>query len=266
MRRTRSIAGFRRTVWEYYHRHARHGLPWRKTSDPYKILVSEIMLQQTQVSRVMEKYKEFLRAFPTVRALARAPFADVLKTWSGLGYNRRAKYLHDAAKAIVAEHRGRIPSSYESLRSLPGIGDYTARAVRVFAFNEPDVLIETNIRTAFIHNIWKSDVYISDKEIRLIAMRAAEGQDPRKWHFALMDYGAHLKHLGVRNNHRSAHYVKQSKFEGSVRQVRGAILRSLLQEEDISGLRNHYIRFDEATTSLARDGFIRREGRTWLIA
>src|SRR3989338_7324816 len=139
---------FRSTVWKYWKEHGRHDLPWRLTHDPYRILVSEVMLQQTQVPRVIEKYKEFLKKFPTVRALAKASLSDVLKVWSGLGYNRRGKYLHDAAKEIVAV--GNIREALAS--SLPGVGPYTRAAVRVFAFNEPDILIETNIRAAYIHH------------------------------------------------------------------------------------------------------------------
>src|SRR3989344_5950607 len=131
------VLNFRQTVWQYWKAHGRHDLPWRKTKDPYRILVSEVMLQQTQVPRVTEKYKEFLKKFPTVRALAKALLSDVLKGWGGLGYNRRAKYLHDAAKQIMLFSRGRVFIASDELRKLPGIGPYTAAAVRVFAFNEP---------------------------------------------------------------------------------------------------------------------------------
>src|SRR3989344_5780809 len=207
VRRRATIAGFRSTVWKYWKENGRHDLPWRQTKDPYRILVSEVMLQQTQVPRVIEKYKEFLKKFPNVHALAKASLADVLKVWSGLGYNRRGKYLHDTAKEIVAV--GNIREALAS--SLPGVGPYTRAAVRVFAFNEPDILIETNIRAAYIHHFYPFRTrrvlngLISDKEILLLAQKAAKGQDPRKWHWALMDYGAHLKRSGVRNNSRSAH-------------------------------------------------------------
>ena len=130
-----SIESFRSEVWNYYKKNGRNDLPWRKTTDPYKILVSEVMLQQTQVPRVIEKYKSFLKKFPTVNVLARAVLADVLKEWSGLGYNRRAKYLHDAAKVIVGEYRGDIKKALA--HQLPGVGPYTKAAVRTFAFNEP---------------------------------------------------------------------------------------------------------------------------------
>ena len=233
------------------------------------------MLQQTQVPRVQEKYKEFLKKFPTVRALAKAPLADVLRVWSGLGYNRRAKYLRDAAKTIVAKHKGKVPKDVLTLRLLPGMGLYTASALRVFAFNEPDILIETNIRTAFIHHFWpfhkSSDRprygTVADTDIFVVGEKGAEGQDPREWHWALMDYGAYLKRLGVRNNHRSAHYTKQSKFEGSLRQVRGAILKALSRHETINDLRSRYKKqFQKALKGLARDGLIVKQRGKWRIA
>lgn len=261
---------FRDAVWGHWKSNGRHDLAWRSPSlklrrteeilDPYKILVSEIMLQQTQVPRVKEKYREFLKAFPSVRALAKAPLADVLRHWSGLGYNRRGKYLHDAAKMIVAKHKGRVPSVYNELVELPGVGDYTARAVRVFAFNEPDILIETNIRTVYIYefqNIWTSDVHISDVELLPLVARGAEGQNPREWNWALMDYGAHIKKLHGNPARRSKHYTKQSKFEGSLRQVRGAILKALAHEVPLEKVRNQYAeQFEQAYTSLVREGLV----------
>ncbi len=216
------------------------------------------MLQQTQVSRALSKYKEFLRSFPTVRALAHAPLQDVLKIWSGLGYNRRAKFLYEAAKKVTTQYKGRFPKEYSALRTLPGVGDYTAKAVRVFAFNEPETLIETNVRTVFIHTFFPTRK-ISDTSVLKLARIAAEGQDPRRWHSALMDYGAHLKQSGVRINSRSKHYVKQSKFEGSLRQVRGAILKAVTQMTPIEEVRSRYTaQFDSVFATLVREGLITR--------
>ncbi len=230
-------------------------------------MVSEVMLQQTQVARVIEKYKEFLKRFPTIRTLAKAKLSEALKVWSGLGYNRRGKYLHDAAKVIVGEFGGNLRKALE--HPLPGVGPYTKAAVCVFAFNEPDVLIETNVRAAYIHHFCQGRSSVSDPQILKIAARAAKGQDPRKWHWALMDYGAHLKRSGVRNNSRSAHYTKQSKFEGSLRQIRGAILRELnnasLTEAQI-GTRLNLVRMKEALAGLARDGLIVKAKGKWRIA
>jgi len=274
------IKKFRKKVWEHYKKHGRHDLPWRQTRDPYKILVSEIMLQQTQVPRVLGKYKSFLKKFPTVKKLAKATFAEVLKEWSGLGYNRRAKYLYETAK-LLSKKRKISSADYEK---LPGVGPYTKNAVRVFAFNEPHILIETNIRTAYIHHLFahprlstyrQKDVYkqIRDEAILPFAKKAAEGQDPRTWHWALMDYGAHLKRSGVRNNHRSAHYTKQSKFEGSLRQVRGVILR-VLHEGPLTEfavrrrLEASPLYIDRALEGLAKDRLIKKsaQGRKWRIA
>ncbi len=276
VRRRENVArlrAFRSTVWRYWKKEGRHDLPWRHPTlklrsgkqdfDPYRILVSEMMLQQTQVPRVIGKYKEFLKAFPTVKALAKAPLSDVLKVWSGLGYNRRAKYLHDAAKKIV--EIGNIKKAFES--PLPGVGPYTRAAVHAFAYNEPLTMIETNIRTAFIHYFFADTLTICDRIILVYAEKAAEGQDPRTWHWALMDYGAHLKRSGVRNNSRSAHYTKQSKFEGSLRQVRGAILRALAKDEKIIDLRSRYGElFGKAVAGLERDGLIVKEKGKWRIA
>jgi A/G-specific adenine glycosylase len=215
------------------------------------------MLQQTQVPRVIGKYKEFLKKFPTVRALAKAPLSDVLKTWSGLGYNRRAKYLHDAAKVVIGKYKGNFKTALP--HPLPGVGPYTKAAVRVFAFNEFDVLIETNIRAAFIHHFFPGKKAVVDKELLPLLKKAAEGQDPRKWHWALMDYGVHLKRSGVRNNSRSKHYTKQSKFEGSLRQVRGAILRELHAGRQPGKLSFPKKSLKSALATLTRDGLIVKE-------
>jgi len=211
---------------------ARSHLPWRKTHNPYHVLVSEIMLQQTQVERVTDFYRRFLQQFPTVSALADAPRSEVLRAWQGLGYNRRAKFLHEAAQVIVKKHKGKMPRKVYEMEQLPGVGPYTARAVAAFAYNEPEVFIETNIRTVFLHHCFaRAKKPISDKKILpLIAYALAQSAlSPRDFYAALMDYGTELKRHGVRLNTKSAHYVRQSKFEGSRRQVRGGIIRALLK-------------------------------------
>ena len=227
------IKSFQKEVWAYYRAYGRHDLPWRKTKDAYKILVSEVMLQQTQVPRVLEKYKEFLRAFPAVEVLANAKLSDVLKVWSGLGYNRRGKYLHDAAKKIV--DIGNIKKALTE--PLPGVGPYTRAAVRTFAYNEPHTMIETNIRAAFIHHFFHSrningrrqdgNTSVHDRDLIPLIEKAAQDQDPREWHWALMDYGSYLKKQFPNPSRKSADYRRQSKFEGSLRQIRGAILQEL---------------------------------------
>lgn len=224
---TKAEKDFNAAVWRYYEKNGRHSLPWRKTKSPYHILVSEIMLQQTQVDRVVPKYRTFLRLFPTVAALASAPLGQVLVAWQGLGYNRRAKYLHEAAKAVVAQHKGKFPRTYEALVTLPGVGAYTASAVMVFAYNAPRVLIETNVRTVFLYHFFKGTEGVSDKEILELVARTLPTERPREWYAALMDYGTYLKQLHGNQNHRSRSYKKQSIFKGSDRQLRGAVLRAL---------------------------------------
>lgn len=222
-----SSTTFKRIVWVHYKRHGRHDLPWRKTTDPYKILVSEVMLQQTQVERVIPFYKSFLKKFPTVRALAKAPLAEVLIAWQGLGYNRRAKMLHQAAREVVEKYGGKFPKSREGLVALPGIGPYTAGAVAAFAYNEEGIFIETNIRTAIAHHFFQKRKKVSDTEIIRILEQVFPVGKSREWYSALMDYGAHLKKQGVKLNAKSKHYTKQSSFKGSLREARGAILRAL---------------------------------------
>ncbi len=221
------VRRFRKTVWDFYKKHGRHDLPWRKTTDPYKILVSEVMLQQTQVERVKGFYAAWLKKFPNVKALAQAPLADVLTAWQGLGYNRRAKMLHDAAKTVGKEYKGKMPTDPELLVQLPGVGPYTARAVAAFSTNADVVFIETNLRTVVLHEFFSDKTTVSDAEILEILAEAFPKGKSREWYAALMDYGSHLKRNGVKVNAKSKTYTKQSTFAGSGRQARGAILKEL---------------------------------------
>lgn len=227
---TKAEVRFVGTVWKYYEAYGRSDLPWRKTRNPYHILVSEMMLQQTQVERVIPKYRAFLSAFPTVEALASASLAEVLALWQGLGYNRRAKFLHGAAKALVRDHKGRFPKDEAGLRALPGVGSYTALAVMAFAYNVPVVLIETNVRTVFIHHFFPKAASVADAEIMRLVERTLPEERAREWYGALMDYGTHLKRTFGNYNRKSSTYKKQSPFVGSARQVRGAIVRVLVEE------------------------------------
>ncbi len=225
-----TTAAFRKIVLTHYRESGRHALPWRKTEDPYKILVSEIMLQQTQVDRVVPYFTRWIKKFPTVRALAKAPLADVLKEWSGLGYNRRAKLLRECAKEISDMHSGKIPKDFAALVSLPAIGPYTAGAVRAFAFDEKEVFIETNIRAALIHHFFPKSKKVDDKKIVPILKNCLlHIKSAREWYSALMDYGAHIKKTNPNPSRRSKHHTRQSRFEGSLRQMRGIILRRLLE-------------------------------------
>lgn len=188
------------------------------------------MLQQTQVDRVIPYYKAFLKKFPTVKALAKAPLSEVLRLWQGLGYNRRAKMLHEAAKASMSNHGGRIPQNYEELITLPGVGDYTAKAVRVFAFNKPEVMIETNIRAAFLHHFFSRKQQVEDNTLLPIIEKTLDNKKPREWYAALMDYGAYLKRTLPNPSRKSAHHTKQSPFKGSDREIRGALLKKAATE------------------------------------
>jgi len=222
------IKKFKKVVWGYYKKEGRV-FQWRKTKNSYEILVSEFMLQQTQTNRVEKKYEEFIKKFPTVRSLADASLKEVLETWQGLGYNRRALYLWRSAQEIVKKHGGKIPIVYNKLVTLPGIGPSTAGAVCAFAFNVPIPFIETNIRRAIIYFFFSDLRSVSDKKIFTIVVESMDIKNPREWYWALMDYGATLAKREKENpNKKSKHYVKQSKFEGSRRQARGKIMRELL--------------------------------------
>ena len=268
---TRKIKKFKTLIWYFYKKEGRHNLSWRKTKDPYKILVSEVMLQQTQVTRVAEKYPLFLKTFPTITALARAPLAQVLVVWQGMGYNRRALALHRLSKEIVTAHQGKIPRARTDLETLPGVGPYTAGAIRTFAFNEPEVFIETNIRRVFIHHFFPRTLSVSDKEIFSLVQKTLEHKNPREWYFALMDYGAHLPKVTKNPNTKSAHYVKQKKFEGSHRQLRGRVLKFLNTEGKCTlasctrALEIEQKKLSVALSELTREGFIEHHGKNYFI-
>lgn len=262
---------FIETVRAYYVQHGRKKLPWRKTRDPYRILVSEIMLQQTQVDRVLPKYTQFLAQFPDVHALAQAKLADVLIAWQGLGYNRRAKMLHACAQEIVQNHKGKFPRDTEALQKLPGIGAYTAGAVMAFAFNTPVPIIETNIRTVYLHHFFKDDTDVSDADIFALVSRTLDAENPRVWYWALMDYGSYLKKTIGNPNHRGKAYVKQSPFAGSDRQIRGAVIKTLAQHsatrKTLHTLLSSFedVRVDAQIEKLIREGMIvRQKGRLLL--
>jgi A/G-specific adenine glycosylase len=257
----RAIKDFQKLVYAHYLAHGRCDLPWRKTRDPYRILVSEFMLQQTQVSRVIEKYESFLRRFPDFESLARAPLRDVLRAWSGLGYNRRALHLRETARIVVSEHGGRLPADLDRLHSLPGVGRATASAVAAFAFGRAHPFIETNIRTVFIHHFFGRRKRVSDTEILFLVEQTLDHVDPRAWFYALMDYGVALKKDYPNPSRKSAHHTRQGKFEGSDRQARGMIVKALvdrsLSESQLSaalGLEPAALRV--LVRQLERDGMI----------
>jgi A/G-specific adenine glycosylase len=230
-----AVESFSETVYAFYCTN-RRDLPWRHTTDPYLILVSEIMLQQTQVGRVIEKYEQFAGKFPDLRSLAKASLTEVLVVWQGLGYNRRALMLKKLAEEVVARFDGRLPSDERLLMSLPGVGAYTAAAVQAFAFDLPVVLIETNVRSVFIHHFFHDREGVPDHDILPLVEAALDRNHPREWYSALMDYGSYLKTLVANPGRKSAHYTRQTQFEGSDRQLRGKILRFLVDGGKRSGV------------------------------
>ncbi len=261
----RAILSFRGAVLAHFKKHGR-SFPWRETRDPYAILVSEVMLQQTQVERVVPKYEAFLARFPTVHSLATSRQSEVVRAWQGLGYNRRALALRRAAEHIVARHGGAVPSTETELLVLPGVGTYTARAVLAFAFDRPTICIETNIRAAFIHHFFPRRGSVRDRELEPLIRAALGRQSPRAWYQALMDYGAALKASHPNPSRRSAHYTRQSPFSGSLRRLRGLVLRELSGRETPTTPALLARRLGETTPSLLRalrsldrDGFVREE-------
>ncbi len=222
---------FQGVIWQHYRKHGRT-FPWRETDNPYHILVSEMMLQQTQTARVISKYNEFVSAFPDVPTLASAPLRDVLLVWQGLGYNRRALALHRTAQQVMVELDGQLPSDPEVLQRFPGIGSYTAAAIAAIAFNKPTVFIETNIRTVFLHYFFERPEKITDSDILSLVKATLEKENPREWYYALFDYGAMLKR--ERKAITRVTQRRQNPFRGSNREIRGRILRVLLTHESIT--------------------------------
>ena len=256
---------FRRRLYRFFHDQGRQ-LPWRATTDPYHILVSEIMLQQTQVERVALKYEPFIHAFPDVWSLARAPLRDIMAAWQGLGYNRRALALQRSARRLVAEFDGILPAEVDTLRTLPGIGEATAGALAAFAFNQPVVFIETNIRRVFLHCFFPGQNGVRDREILPLVDQTLDREQPRPWYYALMDYGAMLKRAVPNPNRRSAHHQRQAPFADSDRQLRGLILKALLGSQVLSAeeLVKAVGKGPERTTgligTLIKEGFLEQEG------
>lgn len=239
-------------VWEQGKLHYR-SLPWRHIDDPYGVLVSEVMLQQTQVARVLKHWDAWMRLFPTVDALAAADTATVLEQWQGLGYNRRALALKRACEACASEYGGALPREEKDLLALPGVGPATCAGVRAFAYGEPSVYVETNVRTVFIHELFPGCDSVSDKELRPLVAQTCPQDQVRDWYYALLDWGAHLKQTTVNPSRRSAHYVRQSAFEGSRRQKRAGALRYVLAHPG-ARLADIALCLDEAERAAGRGG------------
>ena len=257
-------------------------LPWRDTSDPYAIWISEVMLQQTQVSRVEGRWEEWLRRFPSVGALADAQLNEVLVVWQGMGYNSRAKRLQECAQIICQEHGGVIPRGYDELVALPGIGPATAAGIRAFAYDEPGVYLETNVRSVFIHELFPEREQVADSELIPLGSQTCPpaGQDVRGWYYALLDYGAHLKKTLPNPSRRSKHHSRQSEFQGSNRQKRSFVLRCVLEspqtalqlQEALDAFELAAGRPRVAPAELSRilekleeEGLIQQKGELWLV-
>jgi A/G-specific adenine glycosylase len=266
-----AIHRFRRHLYRFFQEQGRQ-MPWRTTTDPYHILVSEIMLQQTQVERVALKYEPFMSAFPDVLCLARAPLRDIMARWQGLGYNRRALALQRIARLVVTDFDGRLPASVETLCTFPGIGAATAGALAAFAFNQPAVFIETNIRRVFLHCFLPGKSEVRDREILPLVDQTLDRQQPRSWYYALMDYGAMLKRATPNPNRRSAHHQRQAPFADSDRQIRGLILKALLRspalplEELVQAVGKSPARTTGLIHRLIKEGFLEQKGVRLCIA
>ncbi len=242
---------FRRRVFEFYEEHGRD-LPWRDTHEPYKILVSEVMLQQTQVSRVVPKYEEWIERWPTNQALAETALDDIMPVWQGLGYNNRAKRLRNAAAQVEAEHEGDYPRDIERLQELPGVGPYTASALLIFAFNEDVAAVDTNIRRVLIHE-FDLDEDVGMDTLYSIAHRLVPTGRSREWHNALMDYGA-LEATSAETGVASR--GSQSPFEGSTRYYRGKVVRRVTEEGPVDVDALDIEDTEEVLESLQEDGLI----------
>ncbi len=267
-----AVEPFRRLVWEFYEQRGRKELPWRRTTDPYGILVSEVMLQQTQVSRALERFTAFLAEFPDVHVLADATLQEVLRAWRGLGYNRRAAALHRAARRVVEEHGGVVPRETEALLALPGVGPATAAAVASFAYGIPTPYLETNVRALVIHVFFPEHDEVHDRDVRRVVGLVLDRERPREWHYALMDLGVLVKRIHPNPGRRSAHHRPQARFEGSLRQARGRVIATLVEEgpapyehlEETAGIEPGRLR--RALDVLVGEGLIEERDGAYRIA
>lgn len=272
------VKSFQKKVWDFYVTDGRHDLSWRPPQlkvkngkiDIYQIMVSEIMLQQTQVSRVLPKFESWMKKFSSIKVLAQASRKDVLTLWQGLGYTRRAKFLHEAAQKIVKDG---LPKTVEEIEDLSGIGHYTARAITTFAWNEPYAFVETNIRTVYINHFFKNKEIVADTEILNLVEQTLDTDKPREWMYALMDYGSYLKLQGKAHNARAKSFTRQSKFKGSVREVRGAIMKFFRMKDVLTSRdqKEFEKKFDRqrvthALVGLTKDKLLQKENNVYTLA
>ncbi len=260
---------FRQLIWDYY-REAGRSFPWRERHDAYGVLVSEMMLQQTQTQRVLPKYEAWMETFPTWEALADAAFLDVAVAWQGLGYNRRAKALHQIAKQVVESG---FPQDEAGIRALPQVGPSTTAAIGAFCHGSKQLYLETNVRRVLLYFFFEGVPEVRDKELyALLEDLIADEDNPREWYYALMDYGVLLAAHVANPNRRSRHYAKQSKFEGSLRQLRGLLLRICAEEgaKSYDELVEHIDRstedIDAALDALCKEGMLVERENAYEIA
>lgn len=253
---------FIKTVFQHYEKNGRHDLIWRKKINAYRILVSEIMLQQTQVSRVIPKFTEWMKRYPTLAKLRESNLQEVLVLWQGLGYQRRAKALY-----TIAEQVDTLPKTFDELLNFPGIGRYTASAVCAFAYDSfAHPMLETNIRTALIETFHKNLTEINDSVLYTDLLRL-EGYDQvhshgaRTWYYALMDYGAYLKSIKVSHNKKSKGYAKQKPYKGSTRELRAKILFAVAKGDSLPGDK----RLQSVLDQLVGEGFILKKNRKYIV-
>lgn len=262
MLKKKEVALFQKMIRSFYKQYAR-SFAWRNIDNPYYVMVSEIMLQQTQTDRVVAKYEQFIEVFPTLAHLAAADLREVLGLWQGLGYNRRGKALWDNARKIMHEYNGIIPNDPAMLETFASIGPNTAGSIVAFAFNKPVLFIETNIRAVYLYTFFKGQNNVHDKQLMPLIEQTLDKVNPRAWYYALMDYGVYLKKLFANPSRASAHYAAQSKFQGSDRQIRGrivkelAIVGSMSKQQLFAKLGNDHERYERVVQGLVRDALIR---------
>ncbi len=258
------------TIYDYY-KNNRRSFEWREDISPYRVLVSEIMLQQTQTDRVAQKFPLWLNYFPDFETLARASTRDVIAAWAGLGYNRRALALHAAAQRVAQEFNGSLPNDPEMLQTFKGIGPNTAGSICAFAFNKPTIFIETNIRAVYIHHFFPGEEKVHDKQLLPIIEATLDYQNPRDWYYALMDYGVKLKKEHKNPSRKSKHHTVQSRFEGSERQIRGMILRALTEfgklsfDDLVAVIPRPQQRIEKNLSDLISEGFIKVKDQDYYL-
>jgi A/G-specific adenine glycosylase len=267
----RTLDCFRAMVYDFYRDHGRD-FPWRRDRSPYSIFISEVMLQQTRTETVAARFPRFLEAFPGFMELARSPLEEILREWKGLGYNRRARNLQRSARMIVDEHNGLLPEDPAELVTLPGIGPATAASIAVYAFDRPEVFIETNIRSLFIYVFFPGEEDVHDRDIYPLVEQTLDRESPARWYSALMDIGVYVKSVSGNPSRKSRHFTRQKPFEGSRRQVRSRILEYLLDNpgsdmdtvERVLPASEHDPR--SVMDDLCKEGMVKENGKRYYIS